>query len=252
MLARPFPTSDVLGVPCVIGDVDSAATGVLAQAMAGDGGYGVLCNVHVLMTAHRSPGVMDALQAAWAVFPDGAPIAWLQRRAGASNAARIGGPDLMPAVFDRGRVHGTRHALFGSTPEVVARVARNAKIAFPGINIVATHAPLFGRESDQAALDRLRDARADIVWCALGAPKQELWMARHAELLAPALVLGVGAAFDFQAAVKIRAPQCMQRAGLEWLHRLLSEPRRLASRYAKTNMSFIVAAAPVVLRRSRG
>lgn len=244
-----LPTCDVLGVRCAVGDVGSAADGVLERALSGAGGYGVFCNVHVLMTARRQPELMRAVEGAWNVFPDGAPVAWFQRRTGMQRAERIGGPDLMPAVFDRGRTHGLRHALFGSTPTVIERLSGRLRERFPGIEIVAAHAPAPGEEDDEALLDRVGAAQPQIVWCALGAPKQELWMARWAGALSPALVLGVGAAFDFHAGTKERAPAWMRQAGLEWAHRLKSEPRRLAKRYLTTNAEFAVRAATELARR---
>jgi len=245
----PLPVCDVLGVGCVVGDVVSAADAVIERALSGAGGYGVLCNVHVLMTAQQEPEVMAALEGAWTVFPDGAPVAWLQRRTGMRAAERIGGPDLMRAVLDRGRAHGLRHVLFGSTPDVVAALAGRLRERFPSVEIVAAHAPALGEEDDERVLGRVAAARPHVVWCALGAPKQELWMARRASELAPAIVLGVGAAFDFHAGAKDRAPTWMQRAGLEWLHRLGSEPRRLLVRYVTTNTAFVGAAAAQLARR---
>lgn len=244
-----LPSCDVLGVRCFVGDIASAADAAIERALSGAGGYGVLCNVHVLMTARREPEVMAALEGAWTVFPDGAPVAWFQRRAGMRAAERIGGPDLMPAVLDRGRAHGIRHALFGSTPDVVVALAERLRERFPGVEIVATHAPATGEEDDESELARVVAARPHVVWCALGAPKQELWMARCASALAPAIVLGVGAAFDFHAGAKDRAPTWVQRAGLEWLHRLGSEPRRLVVRYVTTNAAFVGAAATQLMRR---
>lgn len=249
MGGRILPTADVLGVEVAVGTVASAADAVIERALSGQGGYAVLCNVHVLMTARRQPEVMRAVERAWTVFPDGAPVAWFQRRVGMHGAERIGGPDLMPAVFDRGRAQGLRHALFGSTATVVEALAMRLQARFPGVNIVMTHAPARGEEDDDSLLDRVATTKPHVVWCALGAPKQELWMARRSATLAPALVLGVGAAFDFHAGTKERAPAWMQWSGLEWLHRLGSEPRRLVVRYITTNATFVGAAAAQLTRR---
>jgi N-acetylglucosaminyldiphosphoundecaprenol N-acetyl-beta-D-mannosaminyltransferase len=221
---------------------------VIERALAGGSGYGVFCNVHVLMTARRQPDVMRAVDGAWAVFPDGAPIAWFERRVGMQEATRIGGPDLMTAVFDRGRARGLRHVLFGSTSTVVDALARNLRDRFPGAEVVGTHAPARGEEVDESLLRRVAGMKPHVVWCALGAPRQELWMRDHAHELAPALVLGVGAAFDFHAGTKKRAPAWMQKAGLEWAHRLASEPKRLAGRYATTNIGFVVRATRAIAR----
>jgi N-acetylglucosaminyldiphosphoundecaprenol N-acetyl-beta-D-mannosaminyltransferase len=241
MGAADFDTCDVLGIRCVVGDLDSACAGIIEHARAGGGGYGVLCNVHVLMTARRVPAVMAALQNAWAVFPDGAPVAWVQRREGASSASRVGGPDLMPIVLDRGRGHGIRHALFGSTPKVLQLLRQRIESNFPGTEIVTACSPDAGKENEPDVLHALNVTNAQIIWCALGAPKQELWMARHAAALAPSVLIGVGAAFDFHAGTKTRAPAVMQRLGAEWLYRLATEPRRLARRYAVTNAAFALS-----------
>lgn len=249
MTAVALSTCDVLGVQCAVGDIGSAARVVTERALSGAGGYGVFCNVHVLMTARRQPDVMRAVEGAWTVFPDGAPVAWFERRVGMQGAERIGGPDLMPAVFDRGRVHGLRHALFGSTSTVVDELARRIQDRFPGVEIVTTHAPGRGEENDESLLRRLAATQPHVIWCAFGAPRQELWMARRSATLAPALVLGVGAAFDFHAGTKRRAPAWMRRRGLEWLHRLGSEPRRLVVRYVTTNAAFVGAAAAELTRR---
>ena len=222
----------------------AAATGaVIARSMSGKGGYAALCNVHLLMTAQANPGVMEALKEAWMVFPDGAPVAWLQRRTGIETATRIGGPDLMMHVLDLGRAHGLQHALFGSTLRVVGNLERRLRCELPGLQLVASYAPATGQEENDEALNRLAGAGAHVIWIALGAPKQELWMLRSAPNLAPALLLGVGAAFDFHAHTKRRAPLWMQQRGIEWLHRFASEPRRLGRRYVTTNTAFIIEAA---------
>lgn len=240
---------NVLGIDCFTGDLLQAGDVVIQRALSGEGGYAVLCNAHVLMTARTEPDLFAALRGAWSAFPDGAPVAWLQRRLGSPRAKRIGGPDLMSTVVDRGRRHGLRHALFGSTPYVVDRLERRLLSRFPGAEIVAAVAPPAGQQDDASLMGGLARTRPHLVWCALGAPKQELWMARSSAFLEPSLVIGVGAAFDFHAGTKKRAPVWMQRSGLEWFHRLASEPRRLLSRYLKTNTAFVVHAADEILRR---
>jgi N-acetylglucosaminyldiphosphoundecaprenol N-acetyl-beta-D-mannosaminyltransferase len=131
---------------------------------------------------------------------------------------------------------------------VLAKLKRNLLERFPGVRLVGSAGP-FG---DQTALDavvaEICETEPHVVWCAFGAPKQELWMHRNAAALAPALVLGVGAAFDYHAGTKKRAPVWMQRAGLEWLHRLAAEPRRLGRRYLATNTAFCVLVAREGLR----
>jgi N-acetylglucosaminyldiphosphoundecaprenol N-acetyl-beta-D-mannosaminyltransferase len=243
------PTVDVMGVRCFAGTLEQAADAVIERARRPDGGYVVQCNVHVLMTAQRHPVVMKALRRASLVMPDGAPVAWLQTRLCDQPAARIGGPDLMPLVLGRGRDRELRHAFVGSTDAVVDALRSRLVERYPGLEVADAFGPAAGQESAPHTLERLRRASADVVWVALGAPKQELWMLAHARRLAPALVIGVGAAFDFHAGRKRRAPSWMQQTGLEWLHRLAREPRRLAVRYVTTNSAFVAAATREVARR---
>lgn len=259
VLARPRArlkvAPRVLGVACRCGDVDAAADAVVARARAGGaGGYACFCNVHVLVLSQHDPALRAALASAWAVFPDGAPVAWLQRRLGASGATRIAGPDLMPLVVGRGRSAGLRHFLLGSTPDVGARCADALLQAYPQALIVGVESPPFDPEprADPALLAAVRAARADLVWVGLGAPKQELWMHRHAPALSPAVALGVGAAFEFLAGTRPRAPTWMRQAGVEWLHRLALEPRRLTGRYVRTNAEFVVRAGLELSRHRAG
>jgi N-acetylglucosaminyldiphosphoundecaprenol N-acetyl-beta-D-mannosaminyltransferase len=190
------------------------------------------------MTARRDADLRAALDEAWLVFPDGVPIAWVLKREAEAEVERVCGVDLMAAVIERGIVFGLRHYLLGSTTKVLADLERNLRARFPEVELVGSAGP-FG---DQATLDAvtsaIRELKPHVVWCAFGAPKQELWMRRNAAALAPAVVLGVGAAFDFHAGSKRRAPVWMQRAGLEWLFRLATEPRRLGRRYLSTNTTF--------------
>lgn len=243
----------VLGVECFAGDPETAARAVLERALHGSGGYCCFCNVHVLGLVQRHENVRRALENAWIVFPDGAPVAWLQRRFGAA-AHRVPGPDLMPRVLGLGLPAGLRHFLFGSTPQVLDVLQERVRAAYPGIRIAGAVSPPFELSSEhrwRQAIDEISRTEPHVVWCALGAPKQELWMHRYADELSPALVLGVGAAFDFLAGTKPRAPLWMQRWSLEWLHRLASEPRRLSGRYLRTNSTFVLRAGIELFRRRR-
>jgi N-acetylglucosaminyldiphosphoundecaprenol N-acetyl-beta-D-mannosaminyltransferase len=245
--------ADVLGTPVFVGDVLSGAKWVVDRATAGVGGYVCLCNVHLFVVARHDDDVRRALENAALAFPDGWPVAWLQRRLGHRSAARVAGPDLMTQAIDDGRRFGIRHFLLGSTDEVLGRLEENLRRRFPGAEIGGRLSlPFFERfEPDgfDSAIADVHRASPHVVWLSLGCPKQELWMLRHAQELAPSLVVGVGAAFDFHAGTKTRAPAWLQRAGLEWLHRLLSEPRRLAARYGRTNTEFLLLAASGLLKR---
>jgi N-acetylglucosaminyldiphosphoundecaprenol N-acetyl-beta-D-mannosaminyltransferase len=140
-----------------------------------------------------------------------------------------------------GRRLGLRHFLFGSTTDVLARLSERLAVTVPDVEIAGSYSPPPGSEDSAQALAAIRATEPDVVWVALGAPRQELWMLRNAGRVG-ALMLGVGAAFDFHAGTKQRAPVWMQELGLEWLHRFVSEPRRLGPRYLKTNTAFLFLA----------
>ena len=167
------------------------------------------------------------------------------RRFGAGGARRVAGPDLMPLVIDAGQPLGIRHFLVGSTPEVLEQLQRRLVERYPKAIIAGAISPAFRRlseDEDARMAQQIVDSGADVVWVGLGLPKQDEWLRRNAELFKPAVGLGVGAAFDFLAGTKPRAPKWMRSCGLEWFHRLLSEPRRLARRYATTNTEFVARA----------
>ena len=157
----------------------------------------------------------------------------------------------MPAVLDRGREVGLRHVLLGSTQQTLDALEERLRTRFPGVEIARAVAPPFTDPSVWTAgvLDEIAACEPHVVWLALGAPRQELWMRSYADALSPAVVLGVGAAFDFHAGTVRRAPGWMRRSGLEWLHRLGSEPGRLAGRYITTNSAFVVGAARALARQ---
>jgi N-acetylglucosaminyldiphosphoundecaprenol N-acetyl-beta-D-mannosaminyltransferase len=237
-----------------VGDVTSAARWVLEQtAEDNSGGYVCLCNVHFVIEARRNHKLGLSLENAAMVFPDGAPLAWLLRRVGYRSARRIAGPDLMIQVMDDGRDSNVRHFLFGSSESVLLSLHKRLLDLYPGIQFAGCLSPPFFRLGEDDGMgefvEEINDAQPDIVWLSLGCPKEGLWMARYAQDLAPAVVVGVGAAFDFHSGVKTRAPAWMQRVGLEWLYRLAAEPQRLAVRYLSTNGSFVVLAALELMKR---
>jgi N-acetylglucosaminyldiphosphoundecaprenol N-acetyl-beta-D-mannosaminyltransferase len=235
----------VLGVEYFVGDLSAATDTVLRRVEAGLGGYSCLCGVHGIVTAQHSEAMMGALEGAWLNFPDGAPVAWLMRRCGARDARRVAGPDLMPRVIEAGQSRGVRHFLFGSSPHVLERLERRLLERYPGAVIAGAISPPYRELTDdenERIAEQIVASKAGVVWVGLGLPKQDEWLRRSADLFAPAVGLGVGAAFDFLAGTKPRAPEWMQAAGLEWMHRLKSEPRRLAGRYATTNTEFLARA----------
>ncbi|HMD62130.1 MAG TPA: WecB/TagA/CpsF family glycosyltransferase [Opitutaceae bacterium] len=205
-------------------------------------GYVCLCTVNGLAEARRDPGFRRIMNESWLTTPDGMPVVWM----GPPRVERVYGPDLMLAVCDAGRSRGLRHYLYGGNPGVAGELAAALSARFPGLLVVGTFTPPF-RELDGSELGRLRSdivrTGPDIVWVGLGTPKQERFMAGPGRTLDAALMVGVGAAFDFLSGRVRQAPRWIQGAGLEWLFRLCMEPRRLGPRYLTTNPLFILRAA---------
>jgi len=212
------------------------------------------CTTHTLVEANDNPVLRAALARPEAVaFPDGMPLVWVGRAMG-RRVERVCGPDLMPALIDRSRAIGGRHYFYGGAPGVADRLAAALRERYPGLVVAGTHSPPFrplSPEEAAAEVTRLNEARTDYIWVGLGSPKQDLWIADHRERLDAAVLLAVGAAFDFHSGGLRRAPVWMQRIGLEWLFRLLSEPRRLLRRYTVTNTRFAILLARQILRRRR-
>jgi len=210
-----------------------------------------ICNSHSLVTARQDAAFAEVLRLAEMCTPDGAPVAWMLRRLGHPGQPRINGPDLMWRYCAWAAANGEAIYLYGGSDATLALLQRRLLAAFPALRIAGAHAPPFRALSaaeDVAVVDAINASGAGTVWVSLGCPKQELWMQAHRGRV-QAVMLGVGAAFDYHAGTLRRAPPWAQRAGLEWLHRLLSEPRRLWRRYLVTNTLFVLAAARQLLGR---
>lgn len=172
---------------------------------------------------------------------DGVPVAWALRLFG-KRTERIAGSDAFSYLVDRGRAQSIRHYLFGGSPEVVLQLRSELDRRYPGIQIVGAESPPFRELSDAEvgdAAERIRSTGTDLLWIGLGAPKQDIMAQRLRAVDAAPVILCVGAAFDFLSGGKKRAPAWMQRTGLEWLHRLVCEPRRLWRRYLVGNPRFV-------------
>jgi len=208
----------------------------------GERRYVCCTNTHLITEAQSKPALREALNQAGLVTPDGMPLVWLSRRLGQPEVGRVYGPDLLLAACEAGLGRGWRHYFYGGGPGVAELLAERLSGRFAGLQVAGCSAPPFralAPEEDRAEVERINAARANLVWVGLGAPKQELWMAAHLGQVEAAVMLGVGAAFDFHAGLKKQAPLWMQRGGLEWLFRLLSEPRRLGPRYLVNNPLFV-------------
>jgi N-acetylglucosaminyldiphosphoundecaprenol N-acetyl-beta-D-mannosaminyltransferase len=174
------------------------------------------------------------------------PLVWWCRGSGMAQARRVYGPDMLDAVCGFGVQHGYRHYFYGGTPALLERLVARLEHRHPGLVVAGYHAPPFrplSAAEDAQDIAAINAARPDFVWVGLGMPKQEKWMAAHIGRIEATALLGVGAAFDFHAGTKPHAPRWMQRWGLEWLFRLMCEPRRLARRYLVGNTVFLLLAA---------
>lgn len=203
-----------------------------------------VCNAHSLVTARRDPAMREAIEAADLATPDGMPVAFMLRRLGFAAQQRINGPDLMWRYCAVAAHSGVPVFFYGNTSATLDALRLRLAAAFPQLVIAGMEAPPFrplSADEESEAAARINRAGAGVVFVSLGCPKQELWMARHRGTV-DAVMVGVGAAFDFHAGTLRRAPAWMQRHGLEWLHRLCSEPRRLWKRYLVTNTLFLAGA----------
>jgi N-acetylglucosaminyldiphosphoundecaprenol N-acetyl-beta-D-mannosaminyltransferase len=242
---------DVIGAPIDAVYWGGAVATLLRWAAARESRYVCACNVHSVVTAQRDEALAAAVRGADMAVPDGAPVAWLMRKSGVDAQQRVSGPDLMWRYFAAAALYREAIFLLGGAPETLALLRRRIEQTFPGLRIAGAHSPPFrplSEEEDAAMVRMLNDSGATTVWVALGCPKQEVWMSEHRGRVR-AVMVGVGAAFGFHAGVVRRAPAWMQRLSLEWLHRLLSEPRRLWKRYLTTNTIFILAAMRQLLWR---
>jgi N-acetylglucosaminyldiphosphoundecaprenol N-acetyl-beta-D-mannosaminyltransferase len=200
-----------------------------------------MANVHMLVEAHDDPDLALHLRQADMVLPDGMPLVWLMRRRGAPGQDRIAGMDFLPELClaaERARVPVY---FVGSTPAVLMAMERKLRHEFPRLLIAGMESPPFrplSEVEETGLLNRIHASRAGLILVALGCPKQERWMLARRERLRGVLV-GLGAAFPTYAGFQPRAPRGMQRLGLEWLHRLCNEPRRLWRRYLYTNTKFL-------------
>jgi N-acetylglucosaminyldiphosphoundecaprenol N-acetyl-beta-D-mannosaminyltransferase len=218
-------------------------------AVARESRYVCICNVHSVVTASSDHRFRDVLNQADLATPDGAPVAWMLRRLGFKRQQRINGPDLMWRYC--AQAQGARESIFlyGGSPETLERLEKRLKQAFPALTIAGSYSPPYRPltdAEDQEVVRRINASGAGVVWVSLGCPKQEIWMADHRGRISTVMI-GVGAAFDYHAHTIRRAPLWMQRGGLEWLHRLCSEPRRLWKRYLITNTLFVVGATRQLL-----
>jgi len=228
--------ANILGVQVSAIDMAMALEAIRGWIDRREPHYVCVTPAHAIMDYRRDPELLRIANRSGLTTPDGMSIVWLLRLMGHRHVGRVYGPDLMLEVCKHSAAEGWRHFLYGGKPGVADRLASRLEARIPGINIVGTHSPPFRHlspQKDEEIIRQINDSGADIVWVGLSTPKQERWMADQLGKIAAPVMVGVGAAFDFLSGTKPQAPRWMQRSGLEWLFRLMTEPRRLWRRYIK-------------------
>ena len=206
--------------------------------------YICIANVHMLMEAYDSSNFRKIVNNADLVTPDGMPLVWMMRLKGQRNQSRVYGPTLMLHILERAAQEDIPVGFYGGRPEVLTSLIKRMQTRYADLNIAYSFSPPFhtlSPEEDLAMVEQVNASGARILFVGLGCPKQEYWMAEHCGKI-KAVLLGVGAAFDFHSGMKPQAPVWLQAIGLEWLFRLTNEPRRLWRRYLYHNPRFMVLA----------
>ncbi|MGQ9635487.1 MAG: WecB/TagA/CpsF family glycosyltransferase [Bryobacteraceae bacterium] len=232
----------ILGMRVDATSYEDAARRIAGWARAGESRYVAVATVNNVMEAYDSAEFRRIMNDADLVTPDGMPLVLGLRLLGVRGASRVYGPDLTPVLLRAAEQNGLPVGFYGATSEVLALLLTRLCRRFPRLRIAYAYAPPFrpiSAEEDARIVKEIEHTGVRLLFVGLSTPKQERWMAAHRGRI-PAVMIGVGAAFDFLAGAKPQAPHWMQRAGLEWLFRLSTEPRRLWRRYLKHNPRFVV------------
>ena len=236
-----IPTVNILGVE--IADINMpwliSFTEENLEKLGGD--YICVANVHTTVKAYEDETYRTIQNGGILAIPDGGPLATVGRKRGAVQMSRTTGPDYMEEIFKISAGRGYRHYFYGSTEETLVKLRNNLVDKYPGITVAGIYSPPFrdlSEQEDDEIVRMINDTSPDFIWVGLGAPKQEKWMAAHQTRM-NGLMVGVGAGFDYMAGNINRAPAFMQNHSLEWLYRLIQDPKRLFKRYLVTNSKFI-------------
>lgn len=241
---------DLLGVAISDTNPDDVVRTVEYWIEAGASNYVCFTPVSGVMAGHRDPAARAALNGAGVTAPDGMPVVWASRAAGARQSNRVYGPDLMARLCAEAPARAWSSYFYGGREGVAAEVATRMRKAHPGFDVAGAQCPPFREISDtelDAVANEIEASGAKLVWVGISTPKQDLLMARLVDRLAgPVVLFGVGAAFDIHAGLQRQPPGWLGPMGLFWLYRLLQEPRRLGRRYLVDIPEFLLA---VVRRR---
>jgi N-acetylglucosaminyldiphosphoundecaprenol N-acetyl-beta-D-mannosaminyltransferase len=242
---------DVLGVGVHAVSLKRSVRMIEAAVRSQSRGFVCVTGVHGVMEAQRDVRFRAILNSSLLTTPDGMPMVWIGRLQGHRRVRRVFGPDLMRLVCSRSVPREITHFLYGGAEGVAEELKERMQASFPGIRIVGTHTPPFrplSNEEERQLAATIARLKPDIMWIGLSTPKQERFMAEHVHKLATTLMIGVGAAFDYHTGRAQDAPAWVKLSGMQWLHRLSQDPKRLWKRYLINNPLFISKIAWQFLR----
>lgn len=252
IISPEIPCVDVLGVKVSAINLPNAVQ-IADEAITNrQRGYICVTGVHGVMEAQKDAEFLEILNGAFINTPDGMPMSWVGWANGFREMDRVYGPDFMLDMCALSARRGYRNFLLGGKPGVAQALKSSLEARFPGLNIVGTYTPPFRqltREEESSLFNYVHDVQPDIIWVGLSTPKQERFMAKYSSRLAVPLMVGVGAAFDIHSGQTHDAPAWMKRSGLQWLHRLVQEPRRLGPRYLQNNPRFLYLVSRQLARK---
>jgi N-acetylglucosaminyldiphosphoundecaprenol N-acetyl-beta-D-mannosaminyltransferase len=248
------PAAHVLGVSVDAIDMAGALKRVATSLKSSRKSYVCVAGVHGVMEAQRSSELRDAYAGSEMTIPDGMPLAWVGQIQGHHAMQRVTGPDLMLEIFRRKEFAHVTHFFYGGREGIAEELRDKMKAKFPWTRIAGTYTPPFRELSDDETAEftaMISALHPDIIWIGISCPRQEVFMARHLPQLKTKLMFGVGAAFDYHTGHIRDCADWVKRAGLQWLHRLLQDPRRLWRRYLRHNPAFIWHITRQILRERK-
>lgn len=236
-----IPTCRILGVDIAAIDMDWLISYTEKHISELSGDYMCVANVHTTVTAFEDNAYKQVQNGGIMAIPDGGPLSSVGRKRGFKNMQRTTGPSYMGEILKTSAEKGYSHFFYGSTQETLDKLREKLESEYHGLKIAGMYSPPFrplNQKEDEEIINMINACAPDFVWIGLGAPKQEIWMADHQGKI-NGFMVGVGAAFDYYAGNINRAPKWMQKCNLEWLYRLMQDPKRLFKRYWHTNRRFI-------------
>jgi N-acetylglucosaminyldiphosphoundecaprenol N-acetyl-beta-D-mannosaminyltransferase len=237
---------NILGVGVDAVDMNQAVASIVSSVATQKKGYVCLGGVHGIMEAQRDMRLRTVYEKAALVAPDGMPTVWIGRLQGFCAIRRVFGPDLMIEVMKNAELRDCSHFLCGGDDGVAEELRDRLMMRFPYLRIAGSYAPPFRAMTASEEAEMVADVartKPDIIWVGMGTPKQDLFMAKYLPLLNTSVMIGVGAAFLYHTGRLRDSPRWVKQAGLQWVDRLIQEPRRLWKRYLVGNPKFIALLA---------